>query len=116
MKTKSKKFQLRLEPGEYRERVFIEGKDGLTIEAADPSDPPTIRGTPKASRDGIRVDRVEGIVLRGLRIVGAYDGIRLNSVTGALLEDLHVENNALGVRITEMPATPERVWAVLGAK
>jgi len=91
---------IRIAPGSYNESVRIRGaKAGLTIEAADPADPPTIVGTPNKSNDGFRVDKVDGVTLRNLRIVGAYDGVRLNAATNARLHDLYLESNALGIRV-----------------
>jgi len=87
-------------PGRYQESVRVRNRQtGLTIRAADPANPPEILGTPNASRDGIRVDKVDGIKLRNLRILGAYDGVRLNNVRNARLEDLYIENSALSIRV-----------------
>lgn len=87
-------------PGEYVEGVRVEGaRDGITIAGADPAAPPTIRGTPNRSLDGIRVDDVDGVSFRNLRIVGTYDAVRLNGVRGATLADLHLENSALAIRV-----------------
>ncbi|MEK7269784.1 MAG: NosD domain-containing protein [Planctomycetota bacterium] len=89
-----------LKTGKYQERVYVTGKKaGLVIESADPAAPAEILGTPNASRDGIRVDQVDGGVIRNLRILGAYDGVRLNNVNGARLLDLYIENSALGIRV-----------------
>lgn len=74
-------------------------KTGLTIEAADPANPPEILGTKNASRNGVRVDKVDGVTLQHLRILGAYDGVRLNTVNHARLLDLYIENSALGIRV-----------------
>lgn len=86
--------------GEYVEGVRITGaRDGLTIAGADPAAPPTIRGTPNRSLDGIRVDAVDDVTFRHLRIVGTYDAVRLNGVRGAVLADLYLENSALAIRV-----------------
>jgi len=91
---------IRVRPGTYQESVHIRGgQTGLTIEAAEPTDPPVIQGTQDKSSDGIRDDMVNGVTVRNLRIVGAYDGVRLNYVTGATLAGLDVENSALGIRV-----------------
>jgi len=91
---------IRIAPGSYQESVRIrDGRDGITLEAADAGAVPTILGTPHKSADGIRVDEGRGIVLRNLRIAGAYDGVRLNHVAGAVVEHLVIENSALGIRI-----------------
>lgn len=91
---------IRVAAGEYVESVRIKGaKAGLTIESADPAAPFTIRGTPNKSNDGVRVDKVDRITLRGFRIVGAYDGVRLNDATHALVLGLQIENSALGIRV-----------------
>ena len=91
---------IRIAPGSYQESVRIrDGRDGITLEAADAGAVPTILGTPHKSADGIRVDGVRGIVLRNLRIAGAYDGVRLNHVAGAVVEHLVIENSALAIRI-----------------
>lgn len=86
--------------GEYVEGLRVTGaRDGLTIAGADPAAPPTIRGTPNRSLDGIRVDAVDGVAFRHLRIVGTYDAVRLNGVRGATLADLHLEDSALAIRV-----------------
>jgi hypothetical protein len=86
--------------GDYVERVLVTGaRDGLTIAGADPADPPTIVGTPNRSLDGIRVDDVDGVSVRHLRIVGTYDAVRLNGVHGATLADLYLEDSALAIRV-----------------
>jgi Right handed beta helix region len=91
---------IRIAPGSYQESVRIrDGRDGITLEAADAGAVPTILGTPHKSADGIRVDGGRGIVLRNLRIAGAYDGVRLNRVAGAVVEHLVIENSALAIRI-----------------
>jgi Right handed beta helix region len=91
---------IRVAPGEYNESVRVTGaKDGLTIQARDVSQRPVIRGTPNKSADGIRVDRVDGLTISGIDIVGAYDGVRLNNSSDALLVDLRIEDNALGIRV-----------------
>lgn len=87
-------------PGDYVEGVRVVGaRDGLTIAGADPAAPPTIVGTPNRSLDGIRVDDVDGVAFRHLRIVGTYDAVRLNGVRGASLTDLHLERSALAIRV-----------------
>jgi hypothetical protein len=91
---------VRVRPGTYRESVRITGaRTGITIEAADPRNPPTILGTPNASFDGIRVEYVDGIRLQNLRIHGAYDGVRLINVHEAVLSGLVVTDSALGIRV-----------------
>jgi len=91
---------IRVAPGTYQESVRIhDEKVGIAIEGVDPTAPPVILGTPNTSADGIRVDGAPGIVLRNLRIVGAYDGVRLNRVQGAVLSGLVIEDNALGIRV-----------------
>src|SRR5262249_933770 len=63
---------VRVSPGVYPERVRISGaRDGLTIEAADPSNPPVIQGKTSTSTDGVQVDGLNGVTLRALRIVNA---------------------------------------------
>jgi hypothetical protein len=92
---------IRVAPGDYTEHVRIEGeRTGLTIESADPGRPFTLHGTPNASIDGVRVDKVDGVTLRNFRIVGAYNGVRLNRVAHAVLSGLHVEDAALGIRVS----------------
>lgn len=89
-----------VEPGTYQESLRISGdKADLTIAAADEAHPPEIHGFRSVGADGIRIDRVDGITLSHLRIVGAYDGVRLLSVAHTSLVGLHIENNALGVRV-----------------
>ncbi len=91
---------IRIAAGDYHESILVpETKDGLTIEAADPANPPTIVGVVGSKMDGIRADFVDDLTVRNLRIVGAYDAIRLNQCNDALLEHLHLENSALGVRL-----------------
>jgi hypothetical protein len=91
---------VRVSPGVYPERVRITGaRNGLTIEAADPSNPPVIQGKATTSTDGVQIDGLNGITLRALRIVDANTGVRLTRVENAMLENLHLENDGLGVRI-----------------
>ena len=91
---------VRVSPGVYPERVRITGaRDGLTIEAADPNDPPVIQGKASTSTDGVQIDGVDGIILRALRIVNANTGVRLTRVENAVLENLHLENDSLAIRI-----------------
>jgi hypothetical protein len=91
---------VRVSPGVYPERVRITGaRDGLTIEAADPSDPPVIKGKTTTSTDGVQIDGPDGITLRALRIVDANTGVRLTRVQNAALENLRLENDGLGIRI-----------------
>lgn len=103
--------------GDYTERVLVSGaRDGLLIEAADPTHPPTIHGTPNASRDGIRVDSVDRIVIRNLRIVGAYDAIRLNGVHDARISAVHLEDSALGLRVNGGSGTTITGITVVGTR
>jgi Right handed beta helix region len=91
---------VRVSPGVYPERVRITGaRDGLTIEAADPSNLPVIQGKTSTSTDGVQIDDVDGVTLRALRIVDANTGVRLTRVENAVLENLHLENDGLGIRI-----------------
>jgi hypothetical protein len=91
---------IRIAAGDYHESILVpETKDGLTIEADDPAEPPTIVGIVGSKFDGIRADFVDDLTVRHLRIVGSYDAIRLNQCNDALLEHLHLENSALGVRL-----------------
>ena len=91
---------VRVSPGVYPERVRITGaRNGLAIEAADPSNPPVIQGKATTSTDGVQIDGVDGITLRALRIVDANTGVRLMRVENAVLENLHLENDGLGIRI-----------------
>jgi hypothetical protein len=93
---------IRIAAGDYHESILVpQTKDGLTIEGADPAEPPTIVGDDAivgSKLDGIRADEVDDLTVRHLRIVGSYDAIRLNHCNDALLEHLHLENSALGVR------------------
>ena len=108
---------IQVRPGTYQESVHIRGgQTGLTIEAAEPTDPPVIQGTPDKSSDGIRDDMVNGVTFRNLRIVGAYDGVRLNYVTGATLAGLDVENSALGIRVNHGQNTLIDQCTVLGTR
>ena len=108
---------IQVQPGSYQESVRIRGANtGLTIEAADATDPPTIHGTPNKSVDGIRVDSVDGVIFRNLRIVGAYDGVRLNSVRNAIVVGLDIENSALGIRVNHGQGTIVDRCIVLGTR
>jgi hypothetical protein len=90
---------IRVTPGTYPESVRLTDKTGITIEGADAAPLPLILGTPNKSADGIRADDSFAIVLRNLRIVGAYDGVRLNRVEGAVISGLLIEDHALGIRV-----------------
>ena len=104
-------------PGSYQESVRVRGaKTGLTIEAAEATDPPTIHGTPNKSADGIRVDSVDGVTVRYLRILGAYDGVRLNHVQNAVLAGLDIEDSALGIRVNHGQDTIVEQCVVLGTR
>ncbi len=92
---------VRVSAGVYPERVRITGaRDGLTIEAADPSDPPVIQGKTSTSTDGVRIDGVDGVALRAVRIVDANTGVQLTQVRNAVLEDLRLKRDGLGIRVT----------------
>src|SRR5262249_42700381 len=89
---------VRVSPGVYPERVRITGtRDGLTIEAADPNDPPVIQGKTTTSTDGVQIDGVDGVTLRALRIVNANTGVRLTRGENTVLENLHLQNDGLGI-------------------
>jgi hypothetical protein len=88
-----------VQPGIYQPVRIAGNKAGITIEAADSARPPVIQGVRAESRDGIRVDHQDGIMLRNLVIRGAYDGVRLNNATNTLLVGLQLENNALDIRV-----------------
>jgi hypothetical protein len=91
---------VRVSPGVYPERVRITGaRNGLTIEAADPNNPPVIEGNATTSTDGVDIDGLKGITLSALRIVNANTGVNLTRVENAVLENLHLENDGLGLRI-----------------
>ena len=91
---------IRVGAGTYQEHVRVRGdKAAITIEGADVHAMPVLLGTAHKSADGIRVDEVDRITLRNLRIVGAYDGVRLNRVVGAVVSGLVIEDTALGIRI-----------------
>ena len=91
---------IRVGAGTYQEHVRVRGdKAAITIEGADAHAMPVLLGTANKSADGIRVDEVDRITLRNLRIVGAYDGVRLNRVVGAVVSGLVIEDTALGIRI-----------------
>jgi hypothetical protein len=91
---------VRVSPGVYPERVRITGaRNGLTIEAADPSSPPVIQGKTTTSTDGVQIDGLDGITLRALRLVDANTGVRLTQVDNAVLDDLDLENDGLGILI-----------------
>jgi hypothetical protein len=108
---------VRVSPGVYPERVRITGaRDGLTIEAADPNDPPVIQGKTSTSTDGVQIDGVAGVTLRTLRIVNANTGVRLTRVTNAVLENLHLENDGLGIRITNGSGNTVRGGGVEGTR
>jgi len=108
---------VRVSPGVYPERVRISGaRDGLTIEAADPSNPPVIQGKTSTSTDGVQVDGLDGVTLRALRIVNANTGVRLTRVENAVLENLHLENDGLGIRIVNGSGTTVRGGVVEGTR
>jgi hypothetical protein len=93
---------IRVAPGNYVVPIRIEGdKAGLTIEAANPNDPPVLHGVPHVKHDGFRVDGVDGVTIRNIVVLDAYDGVRLNHVNGALVVGVRIERNALGVRVNQ---------------
>jgi hypothetical protein len=108
---------VQVSPGVYPERVRITGaRDGLTIEATDPSDPPVIQGKANTSTDGVQVDGLHGITLRALRIVNANTGVRLTRVENAVLENLHLENDGLGIRIVNGSGATVRGSVIEGTR
>ena len=88
-------------PGTYFEHIRIrsEDKNGITIEAADPANPPMLQGNTNVSSDGIRIEHAHGVTLRTLSVRDAYNGVRVNNATNTRVVGLRLENNALGVRI-----------------
>jgi nitrous oxidase accessory protein NosD len=108
---------VRVSPGVYQERVRITGaRDGLTIEAADPADPPVVQGKTATSTDGIQVEGVDAVTLHALRIVDANTGVRLMRTAGAVLEDLRLENDGLGVKIVNGRGNTVRRSVVEGTR
>ena len=108
---------VRVSPGVYPERVRVTGaRDGLTIEAADPSDPPVVQGKTTTSTDGIQIDGVDAVTLRALRIVNANTGVRLTRTTDAVVEDLRLENDGLGIRIVNGHGNTVRGSVVEGTR
>jgi len=108
---------VRVSPGVYPERVRITGaRDGLTIEAADPSNPPVIQAKTSTSTDGVQIAGLAGVTLRSLRIVNANTGVRLTRVENAVLENLHLENDGLGIRIVNGGGNTLRGSVVQGTR
>jgi hypothetical protein len=108
---------VRVSPGVYQERVRITGaRAGLTIEAADPADPPVVQGKATTSTDGIQVEGVDAVTLRALRIVNANTGVRLTRTADAVLEDLRLENDGLGVKIVNGRGNTVRRSVVEGTR
>jgi hypothetical protein len=108
---------VRVAPGVYPGRVRITGaRAGLTVEAADPADPPVVQGKTTTSTDGIQVQGVDGVTLRALRIVNANTGVRLTRVENAVLENLHLENDGLGIRIANGGGNTVRGSVVEGTR
>ncbi|HEV7734102.1 MAG TPA: right-handed parallel beta-helix repeat-containing protein [Candidatus Binatia bacterium] len=108
---------VRIAPGVYAEKVRIAGaRDGLTLEAADPADPPLILGNPSTSTDGIQVEQVDGVILRALRVEGANVGVRLTRVDGAMLESLRLVNDDLGIRMIGGRGNTIRATAIAGTR
>ncbi len=108
---------IRVGPGTYQETIRVRRElSDLTIEADDPASPPLIAGTPNKSSDGVRVDRAAGIVLRDLRIDGAYNGVRLNRVAGAVLERLEITDSALGIRLNNGMQNSVRDVRIVGTR
>lgn len=87
---------LRIAPGDYPAGHHVGGIAGLTIEAADPSDPPHFKG----GRQAWHFSRCPGLTLRHLRISGqSANGVNLddggdreNPVTRVLLEGIDVSD------------------------
>ena len=69
------------------DRVTLQGSPSATIQAA--------------SGTVLRVDRSEGVVLRGLTITGGNRGLHLQRNTDAMIETLTVENSGTGVVIDD---------------
>ena len=87
--------------GSYFETVRVSGaRSGLTIEAADADDPPILVGSLHRSDDAIRIDRVDDVTIRNLRIRDANEGVRVTNSNGALLVGLRIENAGLAIRLS----------------
>jgi len=79
---------VQVRPGTYAESVRVDrGQTGLVLEGLGGR--PTI--VPPSRADGIRVDEVDGVVIRGLDVAaGGSRGVRLDKSVGCTLDDLIV--------------------------
>lgn len=84
---------LKIAPGEYGGGHYVKGIAGLTVEALDPSDPPSFKG----GTEGWHFTRCERLTLRNLRISGqTSNGLNLDDggsdvpVKGVLVERIDV--------------------------
>lgn len=89
---------LRIAPGEYPGGNYVRGVSRLTVEAADPQNPPRFRG----GQGGWHFSRCSGLTLRHLQVVGqTHNGINLDDggqrtqpMQNVLIE--HVEIREIG--------------------
>lgn len=87
---------LKIHPGDYQGGNFVENLSGLTVEAADPANPPHFVG----GSNGWHFSRCAGLVVRNLRISGQTgNGINVDDagpergmVLGTTLENLMVSD------------------------
>ncbi len=87
---------IRIAGGDYPGGHFVSGVRGLTVEAADPENPPHFKGSAQA----FHFSRCPDLKLRHLRVSGqTANGINLDDggpenerVTGIVLENLHVSD------------------------
>jgi len=78
---------VQVRPGTYAESVLVaNAQTGLVLEGLGGR--PLL--TPPSGANGIRVDEVNGVTIRGLEIQGGSRGIRLDTSAGSTLTDLRL--------------------------
>jgi parallel beta-helix repeat protein len=89
-----------VEPGTYAESVRIgRDRDGLTIAADDPADPPLLVPSARGRAPAIHVDRADEVTIEGFFIRGPFEGVRVTDARGVRLTALDVEDTGIAVRL-----------------
>jgi parallel beta-helix repeat protein len=89
-----------VEAGTYAESVRIgRGRDGLTVAAADESDPPVLVPGLRRRDSALHVDRADDVTIDGLVIRDVFEGVRVTDALGVRLARLEIEDAGVAVRL-----------------